>query len=93
MFVDNDTIKYGFGDDWRDWVTVDNISIQNKWHHIATTFDGTNYILYVDGQVVDNSSAFEGKNPSQTEPVRFIGKTSFVSGQFLGGIHSSCEFK
>ena len=30
LFVDNDTIKYGFGDDWRDCVTVDNISIQNK---------------------------------------------------------------
>jgi hypothetical protein len=44
-------------------VTVSTSSIKdNSWHHIAATFDGANYKLYVDGSL-------ENTVPSSTPPI------------------------
>ncbi len=44
-------------------VTVSSSSIKdNNWHHIAATFDGTNYKLYIDGSL-------ENTVPSTTAPI------------------------
>ena len=45
-------IRYGF---WTDGAVsgypgrATNLNIQKGWHHVATTFDGTNYKLFLDG--------------------------------------------
>ena len=55
-----------------------NLNTQKAWHHVATTFDGTNYKLFLDGELINNSTAFQGLTPPDTEPVRIIGKKPWV---------------
>ncbi len=40
----------------------------DQWHHIATTYDGANMILYVDG-IFENSLAATGAIASSTDPL------------------------
>ena len=49
------------------------LNFTGAWHHIATTFDGTNYRLFLDGEEIDNSTAFQGLTPPNTERVNYIG--------------------
>jgi len=55
-----------------------NLNTQKAWHHVATTFDGTNYKLFLDGEEIDNTTAFQGLTPPDTEPVRIIGNKPWV---------------
>ena len=74
-------IRYGFYTDGSvkfDRKIVKNLNITKAWHHIATTFDGTNYRLFLDGEEIDNSTDFQGLTPPNTEPVRIIGKKHWV---------------
>ena len=82
-------IKYGFGSgDQRHYSIVDSVILNRKtWYHIATTFDGTNYRLFVNGEEVHNTTNFAGKIPYPT-PVRFIGgaHVGYQRGRFFGKI-------
>ena len=82
-------IKYGFGSgDQKHWAIVDSVILNRKtWYHIATTFDGTNYRLFVNGEEVHNITNFAGKTPYPT-PVRFIGGAHVGNqrGKFHGKI-------
>ena len=70
-------ITYGFGTGSKKVKFHASVTIPVKvWHHIATTFDGTNYILYMDGEVVDNQTVTAGDTPAAT-PVRYLG-TDFI---------------
>ena len=70
-------ISYGFGTGTKKIKFHASVNIPVKvWHHIATTFDGTNYILYMNGEVVDNNTVTAGDTPAAT-PVRYIG-TDFI---------------
>ena len=53
------------------------------WYHIATTFDGTNYRLYVNGEEVYNYLGCAGKEPYPT-PVKYIGGAREGAGRFMG---------
>jgi len=80
-------IRYGFGsgDRW-NYAYVDSVLNQKGvWYHIATTFDGTNYRLYVNGEEVNNYLGCAGKVPYPT-PVRYIGGLRIGSGKFFGKI-------
>ena len=80
-------IKYGFGSgDQRNYSIVDSVILNRKtWYHIATTFDGTNYRLFVNGEEIYNTTNFAGKTPYPT-PVRFIGGAHVGQGRFFGKI-------
>ncbi|MDP7096780.1 MAG: LamG domain-containing protein, partial [Candidatus Poseidoniia archaeon] len=70
-------INYGFGTGTKLIKFTADVSVPVKvWHHIATTFDGTNYILYMNGEVVDNNTVTAGDTPVAT-PVRYLG-TDFI---------------
>jgi len=70
-------ISYGFGTGSKKVKFHADVTVPVKvWHHIATTFDGTNYILYMNGVVVDNNTVTAGDTPAAT-PVRYIG-TDFI---------------
>jgi len=74
-------IRYGFYTDGA--VTgypgrATNLNTQKAWHHVATTFDGTNYKLFLDGVEIDNTTAFQGLTPPDNESVRIIGKKPWV---------------
>jgi len=63
-------IQYGFGDKTITVDKPDSVNFEN-WHHIATTFDETNYKLYLDGVELNNSTDLSGLTPP--EPVTMIG--------------------
>ena len=80
-----DDILYGFGSgDERNVVIVDSLIVEKDvWYHIATTFDGTNYRLYINGEEVYNYLDCAGKVPYPT-PVKYIGGNRERSGRFFG---------
>ena len=60
-------ISYGFGTGTKKIKFHASVKIPVKvWHHIATTFDGSNYILYMNGEVVDNNTVTAGDTPAAT---------------------------
>ncbi|HIB02346.1 MAG TPA: LamG domain-containing protein, partial [Candidatus Marinimicrobia bacterium] len=66
-------IKYGFITGGSTKITNVTVDIPVKvWHHIATTFDGTNYKLFINGVEVNNYTGASGTTPTAT-PVRYIG--------------------
>jgi len=70
-------ISYGFGTGTKKIKFHASVTIPVKvWHHIATTFDGTSYILYLNGEEVNNYTVTAGDTPAAT-PVRYIG-TDFI---------------
>jgi hypothetical protein len=76
------SIQYGFGsgDSYNLVIVEDVISEKGVWYHIATTFDGTNYKLYVNCELVHNYLGCAGKTPYPT-PVKYIGGTREGSGK------------
>jgi len=83
--LDGNGIKYGFGSgDSRNYVELDSVlNEKGVWYHIATTFDGTNYRLYVNGEEVYNYLGCAGKEPYPT-PVKYIGGAREGAGRFMG---------
>ena len=73
-------IDYGFysGSSHFETSVIVDIPIRS-WFHIATTFDGTNYKLFINGQEINNYTGAAGISPDAT-PSRYIGEN------FLGGI-------
>ena len=88
---DYNEIRYGFGYGGSSSINVivGGLKTDNTWTHIATTFDGTNYKLFVNGEEVNNYTDAAGRTPLPT-PVRFIGAnhTSLESQppEFIGKI-------
>jgi len=82
---DYNGIRYGFGSgDSRNYVDVDSVlNEKGVWYHIATTFDGTNYRLYINGEEVYNYLGCAGKEPYPT-PVKYIGGDREGAGRFMG---------
>jgi hypothetical protein len=80
-------IRYGFGSgDRRNYMDVDSVLMNIKtWYHVATTFNGTDYKLYVNGEEVNNFTIGGGRVPYPT-PVRFIGGSRVSYGRFFGKI-------
>jgi hypothetical protein len=74
-------IYYGFGNgsQWLCTTTGDVLTL-NDWNHVAVTFDGTNYKLYINGQQVHNYTGASGKTP-YGNPVHLIGRVdNFFEG-------------
>jgi len=69
MWIRNQTgIHFGFGDgsNWNN-DTVYNAIAANEWNHVATTFDGTSYKLYVNGEEIYSTDNFAGRVPDSTQ--------------------------
>lgn len=81
-------IHVGFGDgsNWNAFVTNSSPSNQpvltlNTWNHVAVTFDGEWYRLYVNAVLKYSTDAFKGKKPFNT-PVKYIGRVdNFFQGR------------
>lgn len=80
-------VHWGFGDgtDWWNDETTNNPLTINSWNHIATTFDGTNYRLFVNGKEERNYTGAAGKTPKSSTTFKiglldfyFIGKVDEV---------------
>ncbi|MBI9038307.1 MAG: T9SS type A sorting domain-containing protein [Bacteroidales bacterium] len=79
-------IHYGFssGGGWYS-ECVTNVITYNKWYHVVTTFDGTNYLLYVNGIEVNNYTGASGKTPYEI-PQQWIGRVDNAAKFFKGKI-------
>ena len=66
-------IHYGFGDGstFSSYRAEDVIATPG-WYHIAVTFDGTNYILFLNGSQIYTYTGASGKTPLNT-PIKYIG--------------------
>ena len=84
LWLSNQTnIVAGFGDGTKwDEFTAEKVLNLNQWNHVATTFDGNEYRLYVNGNLVNTALKFAGKKPAQTQQLS-IGK---VDNNFQGQI-------
>lgn len=80
--VEKNKIHGGFGDGaaWHSVIT-DAVLTTEAWNHVAATFDGVWYRIYVNGLPVLETRNFEGKTP-KIEPIRLIGKVdNFFPGR------------
>jgi len=58
-------VHFGFGNGtWLPDLTPDVLTI-NKWNHLAASFDGTTYRIYVDGVLVYTSGVASGQTPNE----------------------------
>jgi len=82
-----DVISYGFGTGTKIVMFHAEVTVPIKvWHHIATTFDGTNYILYMNGEVVDNQTVTAGDTPGNASPTIDATPVRYLGTDFIGKI-------
>ena len=76
------TIHFGFGDG-STWHAhdIENVIEANTWTHLAVSFDGTNYSLYVNGIL-----KYTGTDDAGSYPVRGITTIGKVDNYFNGKI-------
>lgn len=69
-----DKIHAGFGDGeiWNAFITGAVLTL-DTWNHVAVTFDGTAYKVYVNGLLKHETAEFAGKQPVNT-PIKNIGR-------------------
>jgi glucose/arabinose dehydrogenase len=75
-------IHGGFGDgtNWNSF-TTGNVLIPNSWNHVATSFDGTTYKTFVNGQEVYSTTAFAGLKPYATQQLNIGRVDNYFQGQ------------
>ncbi|WAS91756.1 LamG-like jellyroll fold domain-containing protein [Nannocystis punicea] len=74
-------VAYGDGAGQQGGVTGPVLSGEaGRWHHVAATFDGSNYRIYVDGALVHT---FATSKPPVASPVKWIGR---VDNTFVGAV-------
>ncbi len=81
--VDRRRIHFAYGDGvgQQGGITEPVLSdVPGRWHHVAATFDGSNYRIYIDGQLVHTQGV--AMQPIDC-PVRWIGR---VDNHFQGSI-------
>ncbi|NJN54772.1 MAG: LamG domain-containing protein, partial [Anaerolineae bacterium] len=91
VYVVNQTqIHAGFSDGTWDGFTTGDVLTQNQWQHVATTFDGTTYTVYVDATEVYSSTQMAGKTPIAFSSYK-VGYISY-SNYFEGSIDEAALF-
>ena len=66
VFINND---YG------TWPTPVDVSMPfGEWHHLAVTYDGTGYKIYVDGELKDGYDRINGGELDHSDAPVAVGK-------------------
>jgi hypothetical protein len=63
-------------------IASDIPSVDNQWHHVAMTYDGTNLCLFVDGAIKGASAVTLATDDGPLQLGRTIPYESFVTGLF-----------
>ncbi len=81
LIIDSDTKKPALwlklGSLWNQRVIANTAIEQDKWYHIAGTYDGTTAKIYIDGKL-DNSQACSGSIPDALSEPFYIGMNNNV---------------
>ena len=82
---DRRRVAYGFGDGttWHSGLSAPVLT-ENVWNHLAATFDGAAYRIYVNGTLAHTDTNFNARVPLAT-PVQFIGDASREQQATFGG--------
>jgi len=77
-------LHFGFGDNsnWNSDITSNDVLTINAWNNLVLTFDGTTYLVYVNGRLIYTSLCASGKIPPN-QPQSYIGK---IDNCFIGKI-------
>ncbi len=80
-------IKVGFGDGTDFNTMMDSTKLpMEAWSHVATTFDGTTYRIYLNGEEVKSSTSFAGRTPLDLSTIS-IGNLHSPFGGFLDELY------
>ena len=80
QIVNRTQLNVGFGDgSSRDTFTTGSILTENAWNHIATTFNGITYTVYVNGVARASTAQFAGKLPYPTQRLD-VGRGTSATG-------------
>jgi hypothetical protein len=72
---------FGDGENWNSFITPDPVLTLDTWNHVALTFDGTAYKVYINGLLIFETSELAGKQPVNT-PIKYIGRMdNFFTGR------------
>ncbi|HQI84959.1 MAG TPA: tandem-95 repeat protein [Anaerolineae bacterium] len=78
--INRNVLVGGFGNGTQALVTYTTAALtENAWNHVAATFDGVTYNLYVNGAQRATTTAFAGQRPAST-PRFDIGRGAPVAG-------------
>ena len=75
-------IHVGFGDgtNWNNF-TTGSVLKKDEWNHVVSSFDGTAYKLYVDGEEVYSTAAFAGRRPAAVQRLDIGRVDNYFKGQ------------
>jgi Domain of unknown function (DUF4347)/Concanavalin A-like lectin/glucanases superfamily/Putative Ig domain/Bacterial pre-peptidase C-terminal domain/6-bladed beta-propeller/RTX calcium-binding nonapeptide repeat (4 copies)/FG-GAP-like repeat/Calx-beta domain len=94
--VNQTSLRIGFGDgtNWNT-ITVEKVLNSQGWNHVASSFDGTDYKVYVNAVEIFSTSNFAGKKPAPTQQLdigkNFIGAIDEV--RIWNVAHSAAEIQ
>ena len=79
---DQTKIHAGFGDgtNWNSFITGDVLKL-NEWNHVVSSFDGTNYKIYVDGREVYATADFAGLRLTNVQQLDIGRVDNYFKGQ------------
>lgn len=78
--INRNVLVGGFGNGTQALVTYTTAALtENAWNHVAATFDGVTYSLYVNGEQRTTTTAFAGQRPASM-PRFDIGRGEAVAG-------------
>nr|MBC8449122.1 PD40 domain-containing protein [Chloroflexota bacterium] len=84
--VNRTQLSAGFGDGTSlNSFTTGSVLTENAWNHVAATFDGTTYRVYVNGAERFTTDALAGKVPSPMQQLD-VGRTTGSAGATCGRI-------
>ncbi|HEY1015768.1 MAG TPA: LamG-like jellyroll fold domain-containing protein, partial [Herpetosiphonaceae bacterium] len=71
-------VRAGFGDggEWLELTTVGPAVANGAWSHVAASYDGVNFNIYVNGELIITSDGYQGRVPAP------------ASGLLIGGADS-----
>ncbi len=85
LYIKNGTgLHGGFGDgtNWNSW-SVDDVLLQDQWNHIAWSFDGAEFQLFVNAEKVLTAAVTAGRIPYTETRIKYLGylDTEFFNGR------------
>jgi subtilisin-like proprotein convertase family protein len=82
-------VGFGTASGWKTYTTGDVLTI-SAWNHVAATFDGATYRVYVNGAEVGNSLFLQNQNPAANSGM-WLGRTSNIGTIYVNSIYVKDE--
>ena len=79
------SFNLGSGSSWEELLSPGDAMSENRWYHVAATFDGTTMALYINGFLVADTTYTEAFTIADTDEPLFIGSSAFNPNRTLNG--------